>query len=353
MPATAPSPQRAHLEDLLSRRILLLDGAMGSMIMAHKFEREEDFRGERFAGHHLPLLRCYDVLTLTRPKIIEDIHRAYLEAGSDIIETNTFICNAVQLSNYGLEGHAHELNRAGAALARKVADEFTAKTPHKPRFVAGSIGPTDKSTSVATKVEDPGFRGVTFDELVAAYTTQIEGLVDGGADILFAETTFDTLNLKACLFAIDAYVQRGGPKLPVMISGTIVDKSGRTMSGQTIEAYWESISHFDMLSVGINCALGAVDMRPYLESLSGMAPTFTSCHPNAGLPDGFDGFDDTSEHMAKVLREYASRGWLNIVGGCCGSTPETIRLIAEAVEGLAPRVRPGARTFRRTAAWKR
>jgi 5-methyltetrahydrofolate--homocysteine methyltransferase len=330
---------RAVLEELLAQRILILDGAMGTMIMAHKFQ-EEDFRGARFRAHPKPLLRCYDVLNLTQPKVIEEIHRAYLEAGADIIETNTFVSNAITLANYGLVEYGLEINRTAAALARRAADAMTQRTPRQPRFVAGSIGPTDKTASLSAKVEDPAYRAVTFDELVAAYTEQIHGLVSGGVDLLLPETTFDTLNLKACLFAIDQYFDRHGIRLPVMISGTITDKSGRTLIGQTIEAFWHSIEHFDMLSVGLNCALGAVELRPSLEALAGLAPVFVSCHPNAGMPDGFDGFDDTAEHMARVLGEFAANGWLNLVGGCCGTTPEFIRQIAAAVRGHRPRVRP-------------
>ena len=337
--ATRPASKRDLLERLMAERILLLDGAMGSMLMVHNFQ-EEDFRGERFRDHPKPVLRCYDLLNLTQPGVISDVHRAYLEAGADIIETNTFVANAIQLTNWGLEGFVHDLNREGAALARRLADEFTARTPEKPRFVAGSIGPTDKTASISPKVTDPGYRGVTFDELVEAYSEQIEGLVAGGVDILFAETSFDTLNLKACLFAIDRYFERGGARLPVMVSGTITDKSGRTLSGQTIEAFWHSVSHFDMLSVGINCALGASEMRPYLEALAGVATTGISCHPNAGLPDGFGEFSDPPDSMARVIGDFAANGWLNIVGGCCGTTPEYIRAFAAAVRDAPPRRRP-------------
>ncbi|GIW79189.1 MAG: methionine synthase [Gemmatales bacterium] len=337
--ATKRMNTRQQLEELLAQRILILDGAMGTMLQRNTLE-ERDFRGELFADHPQPLLRCYDVLNLTQPHLVEEVHRGFLEAGADIIETNSFVSNGITLANYGLLDRIHELNRAAAELARRCADEMTARTPDKPRFVAGSIGPTDKTASFSRKVDDPAYRAVTFDELVEAYTLQIHGLVEGGVDILFPETTFDTLNLKACLFAIDRYFEEHGIRLPVMISGTITDRSGRTLTGQTIEAFWYSISHFDMLSVGINCALGAADMRPYVEALSELSHCYVSCHPNAGMPDGFGNFDDPPEHMAQVLAEYAENGWLNIVGGCCGTTPEYIRQIAEAVRGSKPRKRP-------------
>ncbi len=327
------------LEELLSERVLVLDGAMGTMIQTHGLE-EEDFRGDRFRDHPKSLKGCNDLLVLTRPDVIASIHRAYFEAGADIVETNTFIANKLTMENYGLEHHCVEINQAAAEVARHVADEFTRKNPDKPRFVAGSLGPTDKTASLSPRVSDPGYRSVTFDDLVEAYTESIHGLVLGGVDILFPETSFDTLNIKACLFAIDQYFVNNNVKLPVMISGTITDRSGRTLSGQTIEAFWHSVSHFDMLSVGINCALGATDMRPYLESLAGVSHSFISCHPNAGMPDGFGNFDDSPEHMASTIAEFASNGWLNIVGGCCGTTPVYINQIARAVRDVKPRIRP-------------
>jgi 5-methyltetrahydrofolate--homocysteine methyltransferase len=330
---------RSRLEGLLSERILVLDGAMGTTIQTHGLQ-EEDYRGEQFADHARPLKGCNDLLVITRPDVIAGIHSAYLQAGADIIETNTFVANRLTMANYGLEDHCVAINRAAAQVARKVADEFNAREPHKPRFVAGSIGPTDKTASLSPKVSDPAYRSVSYDELVEAYTEQVEGLVIGGVDILFPETSFDTLNTKACLFAIDQYFERQGVTLPVMVSGTITDKSGRTLSGQTIEAFWHSVSHFDMLSVGINCALGADDIRPHLEALSGVASCFVSCHPNAGMPDGFGNFDDTPEHMAEVISDFAAQGWLNFVGGCCGTTPDYIRKIARAVADKKPRRRP-------------
>ena len=330
---------RALLEDLLNRRVLVLDGAMGTVIQSFGLT-EEDFRGDRFRDHPKDLKGCNDLLSMTRPDVIARIHRAYLDAGADIIETNTFIANRLTMENYGLQAHCVEINRTAAELARRVADEVTALNPDKPRFVAGSLGPTDKTASISPKVEDPGYRGVTFDDLVGAYTEAIEGLVTGGVDVLFAETSFDTLNMKACLYAIDQYFEQTGFRIPVMVSGTITDKSGRTLSGQTIEAFWHSVSHMDLLSVGINCALGADELRPYLEALANVATCHISSHPNAGMPDGFGNFDDPPEHMAEIIGEFARNGWLNIIGGCCGTTPEYIRQIALAVEGAEPRTRP-------------
>ena len=328
-----------QLEAILAERIMILDGAMGTMIQTYNLD-EDDFRGARFVDHPKPLQGNNDLLSITRPDVIEGIHRAYLDAGADIIETNTFNSNKLTMINYGLEHLAFEMNRASAALARKVADEFTAKNPDRPRFVAGSLGPTDKSASVATDVGDPAYRNVTFDELVDAYYEQVDGLVQGGSHVLFPETSFDTLNMKACLFAIDKYFEDKDVRLPVMISGTIIDKAGRTLSGQTIEAFWHSVSHFDMLSVGINCALGAGEMRPNVEALSEVATSYINIHPNAGMPTGFGDFDNTPEEMAEVIAEFAQNGWVNIVGGCCGTSPEYIRQIAAAVEGVVPRVRP-------------
>ena len=327
------------LEAILAERIMILDGAMGTMIQTYNLD-EEDFRGTRFADHPKPLQGNNDLLSITRPDVIAGIHRAYLDAGADIIETNTFNSNKLTMVNYGLEAIAFEMNRASAELARKVADEVTALNPDRPRFVAGSLGPTDKSASVATDVGDPAYRNVTFDELVDAYYEQVDGLVRGGSHILFPETSFDTLNMKACLFAIDQYFEDKNVRLPVMISGTIIDKAGRTLSGQTIEAFWHSVSHFDMLSVGINCALGAAEMRPNVEALSAVATANINIHPNAGMPTGFGDFDNTPEEMAEVIAEFAQNGWVNIVGGCCGTNPAYIRQIAAAVEGIVPRPRP-------------
>lgn len=327
------------IERELAQRILVLDGAMGTLVQTYQLT-ESDFRGRRFQDHPKPLQGCNDILVITRPQVVAEIHRAYLDAGADIIETNTFVANRLTMSNYGLEDHCVEINRAAAELAREVADAVTERDPRHPRFVAGSIGPTDKTASISPRVSDPGFRSVTFDELVSVYTEQIDGLVQGGVDLLLAETSFDTLNMKACLYAIAEYFERTGVHLPVMVSGTITDRSGRTLSGQTIEAFWYSVSHFPLLSVGVNCALGADEMRPHVEALAEVATCHTSCHPNAGMPDGFGNFDDPPEHMAQVIGEFARSGWVNIVGGCCGTTPEYIRQIAQAVRGIGPRPRP-------------
>ncbi|HXY35200.1 MAG TPA: methionine synthase [Planctomycetaceae bacterium] len=339
MSVSTPTPAIARLEELLLTRILVLDGAMGTMIQQHQLE-ERDFRGRQFANHPKELRGCNDLLCLTRPDIIEDIHRQYFEAGADIVETNTFNAQSISMAEYRLESAVTAINRAAVQIARRVADEFTDRNPDKPRFVAGSIGPTSRAASLSPDVNDPGYRAVTFDQLVAAYREQVEGLIDGGVDILFPETTFDTLNLKACLFGISQVFDDRGITLPVMISATITDASGRTLSGQTVEAFWNSVAHFPALSVGLNCALGPDRMRPYLEELSRIAPCFLSCHPNAGLPNEFGGYDETPEHMGRLLLEFAENGWLNIVGGCCGTTPAHIRFIADAVQELPPRVRP-------------
>ncbi|MEZ6046636.1 MAG: homocysteine S-methyltransferase family protein [Planctomycetaceae bacterium] len=324
------------IRELLDQRILVLDGAMGSLIMAQK-PTEEDYRGAQFAKHHIELKNCNDILCLTQPEMIRDIHRQYFEAGSDIVETNTFNANGISMREYDLQDYTVEINQAAARLAREAAEQSGAK---RPLFVAGSIGPMNRSLSISPDVNDPGNRLVTFDEVVEGYLSQIHGLVTGGVDILMPETAFDTLNLKACLFAIDQYFKKHNVSLPVMVSGTITDDSGRTMTGQTIEAFWASISHFDMLSVGLNCALGPQKMRSFIEAISGMAPPYVSCYPNAGLPNEMGEFDMTPAQMGGHLREFAKNGWLNIVGGCCGSTPAHIKAIAEAVEGIAPRQKP-------------
>jgi 5-methyltetrahydrofolate--homocysteine methyltransferase len=323
------------LIDALRQRILIIDGAMGTMIQRHKLD-EAAYRGERFANHPRDLKGAADVLSLTRPDIIEDIHRAYLEAGADIVETNTFSAQAISMADYGLEPLCYEMNVASARIARKAADAFS--TPDRPRFVAGSIGPTNRTASLSPDVNNPAFRAVTFDELVAAYYDQVRGLVDGGADILLPETTFDTLNLKAALFAIEKYFADTAKRLPVMTSITITDASGRTLSGQTVEACWNSISHIPMVSVGINCALGAKEMRPHIEELARVAPVFISCYPNAGLPNALGEYDETPASMAALLRDFAENNWLNVVGGCCGTTPDHIRAIANVVRDLKPRV---------------
>jgi 5-methyltetrahydrofolate--homocysteine methyltransferase len=333
MSTTSP----ASRSDLL-RRIVMLDGAMGTMVHALGLD-EQGFRGARFAGHHRDLKNCIDVLTLTQGDAIRDIHAAYLEAGSDIVETNTFGATSVALADFGLQSHTREMNLVAARLAREAADAATAKTPGKPRFVAGSIGPTNKQLSIAGNVADPGHRDVTFDEMVAAYREQIEALIDGGVDILLAETAFDTLVLKSCLHAIEQVFSDLGRKLPVMASFTIFE-GGRTLSAQTVEACWTSISHIELLSAGINCALGPEKLRTHVADLSRITPRLVSCYPNAGLPNAMGGFDETPEMMAKVLEEFAQAGWLNIVGGCCGTTPDHIAHVARAVQGLPPRKPP-------------
>jgi 5-methyltetrahydrofolate--homocysteine methyltransferase len=344
LPTSAPTgltreARLALLEPLLARRILVLDGAMGTMIQSYRLE-EKDYRGDRFADWPRELRGHNDLLTLTQPTIIRAIHSAYLEAGADIVETNSFTSNVMSLADYGMEELVYELNRAAARLAREAADEWERRTPETPRFVAGVLGPTNRSASLSPDVNDPGFRNVTFDQLVTTYGEGARGLVDGGADLLLVETIFDTLNAKAALFAIEALFDRLGYRLPVMISGTIVDASGRTLSGQTTEAFWHSVAHARPLSVGLNCALGAVQLRQYVQELSRVAPVFVSAHPNAGLPNEFGQYDDTPEHMATVLREFAEHGLVNFVGGCCGTTPDHIRAIGDAVRGLPPRERP-------------
>jgi 5-methyltetrahydrofolate--homocysteine methyltransferase len=337
--AVVQQPQtRQILEKLLSERILVLDGAMGTMVHALKFG-EAEFRGSRFADHPQDLKNFIDILVLTQPAAIEQIHRAYLEAGADIIETNTFGATGVAMADFGLSDQVRELNLAAVALARRAVDEMNLRTPEKPRFVAGSIGPTNKQLSIAGNVADPGYRSATFDQMVATYTEQIDALVEGGVDLLLCETAFDTLVMKACLFAIDQYFEEHGVSVPVMASFTVFD-GGRTLSAQTVEACWNSISHAKLLSVGINCALGPEMLRPYVEELSRIAPVYVSCYPNAGLPNAFGGFDETPAMMAQALGEFAAAGWLNIVGGCCGTTPAHIRAIAEAVADKSPRRRP-------------
>jgi 5-methyltetrahydrofolate--homocysteine methyltransferase len=332
----ALADRATQLEELLRHRIVVIDGAMGTMIQAYQLT-EADYRGKEFAGHSKDLRLNNDLLTITQPHLIEKIHRQYLEAGADIIETDTFNSNAISMAEYGLQDRVYELNLAGARVARRAADTFMADHPERLAFVAGSMGPTSRTASVSQDVSNPASRSVTFDQLRDAYYEQVRGLVEGGVDVLLLETIFDTLNAKAALFAVEQYFEDSGCRLPVMVSVTIVDQSGRTLSGQTVEAFWNSVSHVPMLSVGINCALGARQMRPYIEELSQIAPVYISCYPNAGLPNVFGGFDETPEQMAADLREFAERGWLNIVGGCCGSTPAHIQAIAEAVRGIKPR----------------
>lgn len=329
------------LKKLLAERIVLLDGAMGTMIQSYKLS-EADYRGERFADFSHDLRGNNDLLCLTKPDVIRAIHRGYLEAGSDIIETNTFNANAPSMADYHMQDLVYELNVAGARLAREEVQAMEAKQPDRPRFVAGVLGPTTKTTSLSPDVNDPGFRAITFDDLVESYTESVRGLVDGGADILLVETIFDTLNAKAALFAIDQYFETSGQRLPVMISVTITDASGRNLSGQTPEAFWNSVRHARPLSVGINCALGAELMRPYVQELSNVAEIYTSAHPNAGLPNPLSetGYDETPEYTARLIKDFAQSGFVNIVGGCCGTTPEHIAAIAEAIQGIPPRKLP-------------
>jgi 5-methyltetrahydrofolate--homocysteine methyltransferase len=324
---------------MLAQRILVLDGAMGTMIQGHGLDADH-YHGERFHGHACDQKGNNDLLTLTQPQVIRGIHASYLEAGADLIETNTFNSNSVSMADYGMTDMVYELNSTGARLARSAADEAGALTPGKPRFVAGVLGPTNRTASLSPDVNDPGFRNVSFDELVASYLECVRGLVDGGADLLMVETIFDTLNCKAALFAIDEYFSRHGVVLPVMVSGTITDASGRTLSGQTTEAFWNSVSHARPFSVGLNCALGAKDLRPYIEELSRVADVHTSLHPNAGLPNAFGEYDETPEYTASFLKEFAQAGFINIAGGCCGTTPAHIRAISQALEGIAPRKVP-------------
>jgi 5-methyltetrahydrofolate--homocysteine methyltransferase len=337
---------RERLNELFSRRILVLDGAMGTMIQRHRLE-EADFRGAPFRDHPRPLTGDNDVLSITRPDVIGAIHRAYLEAGADVIETNTFNGTRISQADYGLDGAARDINLAAARLARAAADECTAHDPSRPRFVAGALGPTNRTASLSPDVNNPGFRNVSFDELAAAYAEQAEALLDGGVDLLLVETVFDTLNCKAALYAILELLERRGADVPLMISGTIVDASGRTLSGQTVEAFWNSVRHARPFSVGLNCALGADQLRPFQEELAAIAGTWVSCYPNAGLPNEFGGYDDTPEHMRDVLGDFARSGYFNIVGGCCGTTPDHIRAIADAVRSLPPRTVPDVPPYTR------
>jgi 5-methyltetrahydrofolate--homocysteine methyltransferase len=324
------------IETILKDRILVLDGAMGTMIQRHKLE-EEDFRKAWFENHDKPLKGNNDLLSLTRPEIIKDIHRKYFEAGADIAETNTFSGTWIAQADYGLEKFVYDINFQSAKIAKEVAVEFTALNPDKPRFVAGSIGPTNRTASISPDVNDPGFRGITFDELVNAYKEQVNALMDGGVDILLVETVFDTLNAKAALFAIDEVYNERNTKLPIMVSGTITDQSGRTLTGQTTEAFLISVSHMPLLTIGLNCALGASMMRPYLQVLNQKAPFGVSAHPNAGLPNEFGKYDETPELMAIQIKEFLDEGLVNIIGGCCGTTPDHIKAIADMAKDYKPR----------------
>jgi 5-methyltetrahydrofolate--homocysteine methyltransferase len=323
------------IRELLKTRILVLDGAMGTMIQQYKLE-EEDYRGQEFAEHPMLLKGNNDLLSLTRPDIISTIHRQYLEAGADILETNTFNSNTISQADYGLEHICYRLNFESAQIAKKVADEFTALNPNKPRFVAGSIGPTNRTASLSPDVNNPGFRNVTFDSLAESYAEQCRGLMDGGCDLLLVETVFDTLNAKAALFAISDVFEKLGKEIPVMISGTITDASGRTLSGQTPIAFAISVSHFPLLSIGFNCALGANQLMPYVAEINRHSDLYISAHPNAGLPNEFGEYDESAEQMAKLIEDYLKEGLVNIIGGCCGTTPAHIRAIAHLCEKYKP-----------------
>lgn len=327
----------SDIHKAIAERILVLDGAMGTMLQRYNFS-EEDFRGERFNDFPHPLKGNNDLLSLTQPQAIKDVHRQYFEAGADIVETNTFSGTTIGMADYHLEDLVYELNYESAKLAKEVADEFTAKNPDKPRFVAGSIGPTNRTASMSPDVNDPGYRAVTFDDLRIAYKQQVEALIDGGSDILLVETIFDTLNAKAALFAIEEVKEERNLNIPIMVSGTITDASGRTLSGQTVEAFLISISHIPLLSVGFNCALGADQLKPYLQRLSHNTSFNISAHPNAGLPNAFGQYDQTPEEMQVLIREYLEDNLINIIGGCCGTNPEHIRLIAEVAKEYSPRI---------------
>lgn len=323
---------KTELEKAIKERILILDGAMGTMIQRHKLE-EEDFRKGAFENHTKSLKGNNDLLSITRPDIIKDIHRQYFQAGADIVETNTFSGTWIAQADYGLEQAVYRINYESAKIAKEVANEFT----DKPRFVAGSIGPTNRTASISPDVNDPGYRAITFDELVGAYKEQVNALMDGGVDILLVETIFDTLNAKAALFAIDQVFEDRNEKIPIMVSGTITDQSGRTLTGQTTEAFLISLSHMPLLTIGLNCALGASLMRPYLQILNEKSPFGVSAHPNAGLPNEFGKYDESPEMMASQIKEFLDEGLVNIIGGCCGTTPDHIKAIAEMAKGYKPR----------------
>jgi 5-methyltetrahydrofolate--homocysteine methyltransferase len=326
----------SNIQEAIKRRILVLDGAMGTMLQRYNFS-EEDFRGERFKDFPYSLKGNNDLLSITQPKAIRDIHAQYFEAGADIVETNTFSSTTIGMADYHLEDIVYELNFQSAKIAREVADEFTARNPAKPRFVAGSIGPTNRTASMSPDVNDPGYRAVTFDDLRIAYKQQVEALIDGGVDLLMVETIFDTLNAKAALFAIEEVKDERQIDIPIMVSGTITDASGRTLSGQTVEAFLISISHIPLLSVGFNCALGAHQLKPYLKQLAHNTSFNISAHPNAGLPNAFGQYDETPQEMQAQIKEYLEENLVNIIGGCCGTNPEHIRLIAEVAKDYKPR----------------
>ena len=339
MPNNPQNNKHEQLSTALKQRILILDGAMGTMIQAHKLE-EQDYRGERFKDWHVLIKGNNDLLSLTKPEIITDIHRSFLAAGADIIETNTFNSTTISMEDYDMASISREVNLESAKLARAVCDEFSAKTPEKPRYVAGVLGPTSKTCSLSPDVNDPGYRNITFDKLVTAYVESTLALMEGGVDIILIETIFDTLNAKAASFAVEEAFEQAGRTLPVMISGTITDASGRTLSGQTTEAFYNSIRHIKPLSIGLNCALGPDLLRQYVEELSRVCETFVSVHPNAGLPNEFGEYDLEADDMAKEIIDWGKSGFINIVGGCCGTTPAHIRAFAKGLEGATPRKLP-------------
>ena len=326
----------ANIFDILKERILVLDGAMGTMIQEYKFS-ESDYRGTRFKDHPSTVKGNNDLLSLTQPDAIKTIHEKYLEAGADIIETNTFSSTSIGMADYNMESLVYDINFESAKIAKEAALKYSNLTPNKPRFVAGSIGPTNRTASMSPDVNDPGYRAVTFDDLVVAYSEQINALIDGGVDILLIETIFDTLNAKAALFAVDSILDKRNISVPIMISGTITDASGRTLSGQTVEAFVTSLSHIPLLSIGLNCALGADLLLPYLKRLSKVTEFYTSAFPNAGLPNAFGEYDQTAEEMRDLIREYLESKSVNIIGGCCGTTPNYIKLIAEEASKFKPR----------------
>ena len=324
------------IEENLQKRILVLDGAMGTMIQKHNL-KEEDYKGERFRNHPCALKGNNDLLSITQPQLILEIHKKYLDAGADIIETNTFSSTSISMADYKMEKLVYELNFESAKIAKKLAVEYTRNNKKKPRFVAGSIGPTNKTASISPDVNDPGFRAITFDELVVSYSEQVKGLIDGGVDILLVETIFDTLNAKAALYAIDSYLEKKNLETPIMISGTITDQSGRTLSGQTVKAFLYSLSHIPILSVGFNCAFGAEQLIPYMKTLSDNSSLYTSTHPNAGLPNAFGEYDQTPEEMSLQIKKYLDEGLVNIVGGCCGTNENHIKEIYRLTKKYSPR----------------
>ncbi|MFM2387018.1 MAG: hypothetical protein RL660_1775 [Bacteroidota bacterium] len=325
----------------LAQRILVIDGAMGTMIQRYKLE-EADYRGERFKDWHIDVKGNNDLLNITKPDIITEIHKQYLEAGADIIETNTFSSQVISMADYDMQAFSYELNVAAVQCAKKAVELFMAENPNSTRkYIAGAIGPLNRTLSLSPDVNNPGYRAITFDEAVAAYYTQVQGMVDGGIDVVLIETIFDTLNCKAAIYAVKKYfADQGKPELPIMISGTITDASGRTLSGQTLEAFYTSIQHANPISVGLNCALGAKEMRPHVEELSGLATCYVSAYPNAGLPNAMGEYDEDPHHTGSYLEEWAKEGFVNIVGGCCGTTPPHIKAIADKVKHLAPRALP-------------